>query len=59
MNDDEKRKYEALVEALQQAIEVAECYEEQEKWSRRWRELLTAIGEKQPPILGDPSITEH
>lgn len=55
----DQEKLDALVEALQQAIEVAECYPEQEKWSRRWRELLTAIGEKQPPIMGDPSVTEH
>lgn len=59
MTDDEKRKYDALVDALQSAIEVAECYPEQEKWSARWRALLTAIGEKQPPIMGDPTVTEH
>lgn len=55
----DKQKYDALVEALSQAIEVAECYPEQEKWSNRWRQLLTDCGEKQPPIMGDPSVTEH
>lgn len=49
--------YPGLVEIVQAAIEVAELYPEQEKWSARWRMALQTLGEEVPPqddILGGP-----
>lgn len=52
--------YPGLVEILKVAIEVAELYPEQEKWSARWRQALLTLGEQPPPSADfDPSITEH
>lgn len=45
--------YGPLVEALQAAVEVADCYPEQEKYSTRWRDLLRKLGEEVPQTMDE------
>lgn len=44
--------YPLLVEAIQAAVEVADCYPQFEKYSARWRQLLEQLGEEVPPEAG-------
>lgn len=44
--------YNPLVDALQAAVEVADCHPQFEKYSTRWRQLLEQLGEDVPPRVG-------
>lgn len=41
--------YMPLVEAVQAAVEVADCYPQFDKYAARWRDLLKKLGEEVPP----------